>query len=170
MHTSGGGARAAVEITGPARAAYADARRGLAALSAGGAVEGENGDPRGVQSRRGEECFDSGQPKGLVEAAVDGRARPTRAGNNLTSAASGSARRGVGVRRSGGSELKIHARVEQRRRGGTRDGVWKHTEEKIENGQELVEALQMRTAKSTCGFKPTKTWFCRTRVLKYMYM
>ena len=123
MHTSGGGARAAVEITGPARAAYADARRGLAALSAGGAVEGENGDPRGVQSRRGEECFDSGQPKGLVEAAVDGRARPTRAGNNLTSAASGSARRGVGVRRSGGSELKIHARVEQRRRLEAGDGA-----------------------------------------------
>ena len=46
-NTSGGGARAAVEITGPFRTADADARQRLVALNACGAVEGENYDPRG---------------------------------------------------------------------------------------------------------------------------
>ena len=59
--TSGGGARAAVEMTRPFRAADADARQRRAALSACGAGRASTTIRAEAQSRRPDERFGSGQ-------------------------------------------------------------------------------------------------------------
>ena len=107
--TSGGGARAAVEMTRPFRAADADARQRRAALSACGAGRASTTIRAEAQSRRPDERFGSGQfdhpgDGQRLEGTRGARAacsRPWGARKGARETPGAAARRGRGARRVG---------------------------------------------------------------------